>query len=116
MHNYKNFIAWQKAVQLSIHIYKITNTFPDYEKFGLTNQLRRAGVSVPSNIAEGSKRGTKKDFKHFLFMANGSGAEIETQLLIAKELNYLSDENYTKLLQEVDETMRIITSLIKKFE
>lgn len=116
MHNYKNFIAWQKAIKLSIKIYKVTNTFPDHERFGLTNQLRRAGVSIPSNIAEGSKRGTRKDFKNFLNIANGSGAELETQLCIAEQLEYLSKEDYDMLMKDVDEIMKIITALIKKFE
>ncbi len=116
MHHYKNLIVWQKSVDLSIKIYKITNTFPEHEKFGLTNQLRRAGVSLPSNIAEGSKRTTKKDFKHFLTIASGSGAEMETQLYIAQQLGYLTNEEYSTTQEDITEVMKMITSLIKKFE
>lgn len=113
MHNYKNLVVWQKSVDLTIKLYKITSLFPDHEKFCLTNQIRRAGVSIPSNIAEGSKRSTKKDFKHFLVIANGSGAEIETQLYIAKQLNYLQEDDYLLLERDVAEIIKIITTLIK---
>jgi four helix bundle protein len=116
MHNYKNLIAWKRAVNLSITIYKITSAFPEHEKFSLTSQIRRACVSIPSNIAEGSKRSTKKDFKHFLTIASGSGAEVETQLYIARQLGYLKEEEYTTVAKDIDETMKIITTLIKKFE
>lgn len=114
MTTYKKLIVWQKSVQFSISIYKITNNFPDQERFGLISQLRRASISIPSNIAEGSKRGTKKDFASFLRVAHGSGAEIETQILIAKELNYLQEKEYIFLVAELDEIMKMIGSLIQK--
>jgi len=80
---YQQLIVWQKAMLLVSEIYRLTQGFPDNEKFGLTSQLRRAAVSVPSNIAEGSGRGSDKDFCRFLYQARGSLTEIETQLLIA---------------------------------
>jgi len=80
---YQQLIVWQKAMLLVSEIYRLTQGFPDNEKFGLTSQLRRAAVSVPSNIAEGSGRGSYKDFCRFLYQARGSLTEIETQLLIA---------------------------------
>ena len=114
MRQYKNLIVWQKSVQFSIKLYKITSKFPDKEKFGLISQICRAGVSLPSNIAEGSKRSTKKDFRSFLYIAHGSGAELETQLYIAKELSYIEEKEYTVLIQELDEIMKILAVFIKK--
>jgi four helix bundle protein len=114
MHQYKNLIVWQKAVKFSIKLYRITKEFPEQEKFGLISQIRRAGVSIPSNIAEGSKRSTKKDFRSFLVIASGSGAELETQLYISKELQYISEKEYNTLIIELDEVMKILTVFIKK--
>ena len=79
---YKQLIVWQKSVEFSIAIYKLTNGFPISENFGLISQMRRASVSIPSNLAEGSKRGTIKDYVSFLRISSGSAAELETQLLI----------------------------------
>src|SRR3989344_2169686 len=98
MHQYNNLIVWQKSVKFSLKLYRITAKFPNSEKFGLISQIRRAGVSLPSNIAEGSKRSTKKDFRSFLVIASGSGAELETQLYIAKELNYIEKKDYDILI------------------
>lgn len=113
-HQYKNLIVWQKSVKFSVKLYKVTSKFPDQEKFGLISQLRRAGVSLPSNIAEGSKRSTKKDFRSFLVIAHGSGAELETQLYIAKELFYIEEKEYNILVAELDEIMKILAVFIKK--
>lgn len=86
LHSYKDLIVWQKAIKLAVMIYQITSSFPKEEVYGLTSQLRRAAVSIPSNIAEGRHRGSRKDFLQFLRIAYASGAEVETQLLIAKEV------------------------------
>jgi len=88
-HSYRELIAWQKAMKLVTEIYEATQRFPSEERYGLTNQLRRASVSVPSNIAEGQARFSQKEFHHFLSQARGSLVEIETQLLIARALTYL---------------------------
>lgn len=113
MHQYKKLKVWGEAVQFSIAIYQTTQTFPEQEKFGLISQLRRAAVSIPSNIAEGSKRSTQKDFKSFLVIAHGSGAEIETQLLISKHLGFITEKEYTNLISSLDEIMRMLGSFIK---
>lgn len=84
---YKDLIVWQKAIKLVILIYDLTKAFPQNEIYGITSQMRRSSVSIPSNIAEGSKRRTKKDFEHFLSIALGSAAELETQLIISENLN-----------------------------
>lgn len=116
MHNYKNLIVWEKSVTLSVYVYEVVAKFPEYEKFALASQMRRSSVSVPSNIAEGSKRGTKKDFKNFLCIASGSGAELETQIHIANRLGYIQENDYDRLCGELDEIMKMIGGLVKKLE
>jgi four helix bundle protein len=108
--SYKDLIVWQRAVKLADAVYEVTLGFPDYEKFSLANQLRRASVSIPSNIAEGSVRG-KKDFARFILMARGSLAEVETQLIIAKNRNFIPEENYKKLENEFLEISKMLMSL-----
>lgn len=112
MASYKDLIAWQKGIALVDLIYDITDTFPQKEVYGLSNQLRRAAVSVPSNIAEGQTHCTKSDFKRFLRIAKGSLAEIETQLIIAGNRKYLLKETLESALKQVDELSRIIAGLI----
>lgn len=113
MHDYKKLKIWKESVYFAVEIYKVTATFPKEEVYGLVNQLRRASVSLPSNIAEGSKRSTKKDFKHFLTIAHGSGAEVETQLLISKELNFINEKKYLELITKLDEIMKMTAVFIK---
>ena len=88
IYSYRDLIVWQKSVELVVAIYKLTEKFPSVEVYGLTSQMRRAVISIPSNIAEGRKRGTRKDFRPFLVVAYSSGAELETQLEIAKKLPF----------------------------
>ena len=94
--SYKNLIVWQKAFELSLLIYKITKGFPKEELYALTSQVRRAVISIPSNIAEGYCRQRKLEYIQFLQIAFASGAELETQLLIAKNLNYISAVDFNK--------------------
>lgn len=104
MRNFKELKIWQKGFQLALNCYKMTSTFPAQEKFGLISQINRAGISIPSNIAEGSSRKSDKDYNRFIEIALGSCFETETQLLIAKELglvtNHLADETLTLLAEE----------------
>lgn len=109
--SYRDLIAWQKAMAMVTHVYEITKVFPDDEKFGLTSQMRRCAVSVPSNIAEGHARNSQAEFRRFLSIARGSNAELTTQLMIANNLGYLPDS--TTSLKMVDEVGRIISGLIK---
>lgn len=83
---FQDLVVWRKAVDLSVYVYKLTAEFPKAELYGLTSQMRRASVSIASNIAEGSARGTKKDFKYFITIAKGSNCELQTQLVIAERL------------------------------
>jgi len=111
---YKDLIVWQKSMDLVVEIYKITEKFPESERYGLVSQMRRSVVSIPSNIAEGSKRSTKKDFKKFLIIALGSGAELETQAEIAKRMKFGINTDFIKAEQLLDECMRILQVLIKR--
>ena len=112
--HYKDLIAWQKAMSLVTHVYEITGGFPDEEKFGLTSQMRRCAVSVPSNIAEGQARNTPGEFKQFLGIARGSIAELTTQLMIAQNLGYLPNEDTT--IPMAEEVGRILSGLIRSLK
>lgn len=110
---YKDLIAWQKGMELVAAIYDATEKFPSHEQFGLVSQLRRAAVSVPSNIAEGKAHYSNREFVRFLRHARGSLAEIETQVLIAQGRRYLASDTATQLTQQLDELGRILSGLIK---
>ncbi|MEO5367409.1 MAG: four helix bundle protein [Magnetococcus sp. WYHC-3] len=110
---YKDFIVWKKAMELVVEIYKITDKFPKSELFGLTSQMRRCAVSIPSNIAEGSRRKNKKDTLHFYIIAFGSGSELETQIELAKLLDFCGSAVFSKaddLLGEIMKMLNKITS------
>ncbi|MGB9197468.1 MAG: four helix bundle protein [Terriglobales bacterium] len=110
--SYRELIAWQKSMKFVTEVYLATQQFPNSELYGLTSQLRRAAVSVPSNIAEGQARCSQKEFHHFLSQAHGSLAEIETQLLIARELRYLPQPKAAELLLAADELGRVLNGLL----
>jgi four helix bundle protein len=113
---YKDLIAWKKGMELVAMIYDATDGFPSHEQFGLVSQLRRAAVSVPSNIAEGKAHYSNRDFVRFLRHARGSLAEIETQVLIAQQRKYLPAETTAKLTQRFDELGRILSGLINSLK
>jgi four helix bundle protein len=113
MSSYKDLDVWKKSFTLCIEVYSLTQAFPKEEIYGLTSQIRRASVSIPSNISEGSKRG-RKEFLHFLKIAHGSGAELETQLLLAHALNYTPSEESAKTLQDLNDVMGMLGAFIKK--
>lgn len=104
---------WQAGVDLSAEIYGVIKNLPKEETFGLSSQMRRAVVSIPSNIAEGASRQSKKEFINFLYVARGSLSELETQLAIAKKLGYLNEECYTKIVTKTDKIGKMLTGLIK---
>jgi four helix bundle protein len=112
--SYRDLKVWQKSIELAREIYSTTREFPKDERFGLTNQVRRAGVSICSNIAEGQARRTTKDFVQFLYISRGSLAELDTQLTLSHKLGYLDEENYQKLLIQIDEIQRMLFSMIAK--
>lgn len=108
-HKFKELQIWKRSRLFCSMIYEITSVFPNAEKFGITNQLRRASVSIPSNIAEGSSRKSNKDFARFLQIAIGSAYEIETQLLISNDLQLLSDEKLNTSISELNEIIKMIS-------
>jgi len=112
--SYKDLIVWQRAIELVCAIYKLTNKFPPDERYGLVSQMRRSGVSIPSNIAEGRNRGSKKDYSSFLRIAYASGAELETQLVICKKLAFASPGLYDEVDKLLDEVMRMLNVMIRK--
>jgi four helix bundle protein len=112
--HYKDLLIWQKGMVLAKLVYKMTARFPPQERFGLTSQLRRAVVSVPSNIAEGQARQGTKEFLQFLSHAEGSLAEVETQILLSVDLCFVSREDVGPSLKEVDELQKMIVSLKRK--
>ncbi len=109
---YKDLVAWQKAMDLVDEIYELTEAFPRRELYSLTDQIRRAAVSVPSNIAEGQAHFSTREFLHFLRHARGSLAELETQILIAQRRNYAETERIEIVLKRVEEVSRILNGLI----
>lgn len=112
-YSYEKLVVWQKSRNLVKQIYCYTRDFPDREKYGMTNQLRRASVSVSSNIAEGSTRWSKKDKARFYEIAYGSLIEVLNQLILSNDLEFLNDEDLGKLRLEVDEIGRMIDALYK---
>lgn len=112
--DYKNLIVWQKGLKLSIEIYKLTESFPKSEIFSLTSQMRRSAVSIPSNIAEGRCRGSNKEFVNFLRIAYGSGAELQTQISIAKQLPFGAKLDYNGIEAGLEEVMLMLRSMVAK--
>ena len=113
---HKNLVAWREAIQLVKDVYLLCDCLPESEKFGLVSQLKRASVSVPTNIAEGSARSTGKEFAYFLSIANGSLSEIDTLLTITFELRYLKSENLSLVLERVEKVGALINGLIKSLK
>jgi four helix bundle protein len=114
MQDFKELKVWQRAHQLTLAIYRDTACFPREELYGLTNQIQRASVSVSSNIAEGCGRGSNAEFERFLHIAMGSASELEYQLLLSHDLQYMNDVAYEQLQQETVEMKRMLNGLIQK--
>ena len=110
---HKNLEAWKQSVGLVVEIYKITKEFPNQEMYGITNQVRRAAISVPSNIAEGAARQTKKEFANFLHVAQGSLSELDTQIEIASRLGYIDIQSRKVLEDRMQPIDKMITGLIR---
>lgn len=109
---HKDLQVWQRSIEFVTNIYKILENFPKTELYALTNQIKRASISIASNIAEWSARSTEKEQLHFLHIARGSTAEIDTQFLIAKNLGFISEEDYTKVNEELTVIWKMLTKLI----
>lgn len=116
MHKYKELKVWQKSIELVTEVYKVTASFPDKERFGLISQINRASVSIPSNIAEGAGRNSTKEFLHFLSIAHASSYETETQLIISKNLNYLTINELDVLVEKISEWQKMSYSFQSKLK
>lgn len=114
MRDFRKYDIWRDAVGFATDVYKLTSTFPKFEIYGLCDQMQRASVSISSNIAEGCSRESEKDFAHFLEMAIGSAFEVESQLLIAKNLGYIDDTQYQDMVSKLSPNERQIHALINK--
>jgi len=114
MHNLKELNIWKKAIELTTEVYRITSKFPNEEKFGLISQLRRASVSIASNIAEGAGRNSDKEFIQFLGIANGSSFEVQTQIIIAYRLKFIDKENSNLIIDKINEIQKMNRGLQNK--
>lgn len=112
MRNFRNYDVWIDSVDMSIDIYKITEMFPKSEKYALSDQIQRASVSVPSNIAEGCSRKSEKEFSHYLEMSLGSSYEVETQLEIARRLKYITKEQFDEQMEKLFSIEKRLLGLI----
>lgn len=114
--DYKDLLVWQKSFCLCKLVFKLTTAFPVQDKYGLVHQLRKSAVSVPSNIAEGNGRGTRKDYVRFLWIARGSACELETQLLLARDIGLASRDESSECIALADECKRMLLGLIRSLE
>lgn len=114
MRNFKQLLIWQKGFQLAVDAFKLVASFPKEEKFSLSNQITRAAVSIPSNIAEGSSRSSEKDYNRFLEISLGSSYELETQLLISSAVNYGEEALRSTLLQSIQEEQKMLVGFMAK--
>ena len=111
--NHKELLVWQKAMQLVVDVYNLIRLLPKEETYGLSDQMRRAAISIPSNIAEGNARSSQKDMVHFLYIAQGSRAELKTQLELCELIGYISKERLEPVLMQTQEIGRMLSGLIK---
>lgn len=116
MQDFRNLIIWEKSHQLTLMIYKLTETFPKEETFGLKSQIRRSIASIPTNISEGCVKSSDADFSRFLFISLGSASETEYLILLCKDLNYISLQEYIILTDKIQEIKKLISSLIIKMK
>ena len=114
MKNFRDLKVWKKAHLLTLDVYKLTASFPHEERYGLTSQMRRSAVSVPSNLAEGCGRGSDADFARFMQIAMGSASELEYQILLAHDLRFLKEADYSPCTSQVQEVKRMLSAFLKK--
>ena len=111
---HKNLIVWNKSMDLAVLVYRFTNTFPKEELYGITSQMRRAAVSIPSNIAEGHGRFSDKELVRFLFISLGSAAELETQMILSFRLEFLNQSQFDEINNLNNEIIKMLSALIRK--
>ncbi|NVJ86895.1 MAG: four helix bundle protein [Algoriphagus sp.] len=111
MHRYKELKVWQKAIDLAVEVYRVTEKLPSEERFGLISQINRCAISIPSNIAEGAGRNTNKDFNHFLGVSLGSSFELDTQMIISNRLGYVNNDDFEIIEKELEHIQNMIVKL-----
>ena len=116
MRDYKKYLVWEKSHQLTLDVYRNTTSFPKEELFGLISQIKRSSSSIPTNIAEGCGRNSDKDFCRFLYIAFGSANELEYQIILSIDLDFIKNENGQKLLFQVEEVKKMLNGLITKLK
>lgn len=116
MRNFREYDIWKSSIQIAKQVYLISELFPSSEKFGLSSQIQRAVISIASNIAEGSARKSEKEFAHFLEIAQGSAFEVETQLILAKEIGYIQESSLVELLETIHVLQKQINHLCSKLK
>jgi four helix bundle protein len=116
MQNFKKLAVWEKSHQLTLNIYKSTSAYPKEELYGLTSQMRRSASSIPTNIAEGCGRNTQPQFARFLNISFDSASELEYQIILSKDLGFISDEIFRELSEKVTEIKRMLSSLLQKVQ
>ncbi len=114
VHSYKELRVWQKAMEVVVAVYRLTDEFPRHEIYALTAQMRRAAVSIPSNIAEGYRRGTRKEYRNFLLISFGSGSELETQLELSVRIGYVTADAARDTVTMLDEVLRMLNVMVHK--
>ncbi|MFA5249494.1 MAG: four helix bundle protein [Candidatus Paceibacterota bacterium] len=114
--SHRDLIVWQKAMDLVVEIYQLTKSYPQSEIYNLISQTKRSAVSIPSNIAEGRRRGSRKDFRQFLIIAYGSGAELETQIEIASRLSFVKESDSSKSRLLLSEVMKMLNRMISSLK
>jgi len=114
--DYRKLQIWQRSHQVTLTVYRLTSAFPAEEKFGLVSQMRRSAASIPTNIAEGSGRGSNADFVRFLYIAMGSAAELDYQLLLSNELGFMAEKDYNAISSELGEIQRMINAFIRRLK
>lgn len=113
MKDYKKYLVWQKSHQLTLDVYKLSAKYPREETFNLVSQIKRSSSSIPTNIAEGCGRKSDKDFSRFLYISFGSANELEYQMLLSKDLDFISAEDYEKIQLQTEEIKKMLSALIK---
>ena len=116
MKNFRELTVWAKSHSMALDVYKTTSSFPAEEIYGLTSQMRRAGVSIPTNIAEGCGRGSDAELGRFLLISMGSASELEYLILLSKDLNYFDEVEYNDLMEKVTEIKKMLASFIRKIK
>jgi four helix bundle protein len=116
MGTYRDLVVWQKSMMLARRVYETTACYPEHERYGLVNQMRRCSVSIPSNIAEGYGRETDREHSHFLFISLGSSNELETQLILSNDFHYINGNDFKEIMDLNMEVNKMLSSLIYKLK